>query len=257
MKAPHLRINALIGLALVYSSLASLTFASDATSKEKIVVTSSEFQFDQPYAPDNNTSNTQTLSPQSSETTTSKQAKRESLHSGRKQKEQGLSVSTTEYWIYDSWVSLDVDSDYDGYYSQFTVEFDADTIFSAAPVYAVIYLGTNDFYESIYVTSEFYIYGEDSSDSFVVESILVSGFPSNDYDLLIELYDADSNALLAYSDGYDDADLTYLSLESESYEYVNDDTVVVVHEHGGSESLYSLLVLSIAVVIRKRLRKQP
>jgi hypothetical protein len=185
-----------------------------------------------------------------------KKAKRESLFSGTS-KSYAEAQSTTllpDYWIYDSWVSLDTDIDYDGYYSEFTVEFDADTVYDSALVYGVIYLGRNDRYEAIHVTSEFVLYGEDSSDSFVVESRLLSGFPAADYDVLIELYDAYSEQLVAYSDGYCDADLAYLSLESDNHEYIYEDTVIVVEEHGGSTTIFGLLFIALTLVARRVVR---
>ena len=185
-----------------------------------------------------------------------KKAKRESLFSGTSKSyaEAQSTVLLSDYWIYDSWVSLDTDIDYDGYYSEFTVEFDADTVYDSALVYGVIYLGRNDRYEAIHVTSEFVLYGEDSSDSFVVESRLLSGFPAADYDVLIELYDAYSEQLVAYSDGYCDADLAYLSLESDNHEYIYEDTVIVVEEHGGSTTIFGLLFIALTLVARRVVR---
>lgn len=159
-----------------------------------------------------------------------------------------------EYWIYDSWVTLDADIDYDGYYSRFTVEFDADTIYASAPVYAVVYLGNNDTYDAIHVTSNFEIYGEESSDSFVLENTLLSGFPPQEYDLLIELYDAYSDTLVAYSDSYHDGDLYRVSLESDEYEYRYEDTVVVVEEHGGTMGWLSLTLLFGAMLVLRARR---
>lgn len=149
-------------------------------------------------------------------------------------------VSTNQFWIYDSWVGLVQDIDYDGYYSQFSVEFDADTIFANAPVYAVLYLGRNGTYDAIHVSSEFFIYGEDSTDSFVIESTLVSGFPSYDYDILLELYDAQTEQLVAFSDSYDNPEFAFVPLESETNEYVVEESVVIVQEHGGSLSWMTL-----------------
>ena len=155
-----------------------------------------------------------------------------------------------EFWIYDSWVRLQQDLDYDGYFSTFSVEFDADTIFVDAPVYAVLYLGQNGVYDAIHVSSEFFIYGEDSSDSFVIESTLVSGFPSYDYDILLELYDAQTEQLVAFSDGYDNAEFAFVPLESETNEYIVEDTVVIVEEHGGTLNWATLLFIIATLSLR-------
>lgn len=159
-----------------------------------------------------------------------------------------------DVWIYDSWVTLDYDLDYDGYYSQFTVEFDVDTVFEHMPVYAILYIGTNDVFEAIYVTDVFDVYSTSSLDSLVVETELVSGFIPDDYEVMIEIYGAASDALLAFSDGYDDADLAYVPLESATYEETYEETIVIVEEHGGSLSLASLLLCSL-LLFRKLVAK--
>ncbi|MDM7859432.1 choice-of-anchor H family protein [Alteromonas sp. ASW11-36] len=149
----------------------------------------------------------------------------------------------TDFWIYDSWTSVSDDFDYDGYYTQLNVEFDADTVYTRAYVYAVIYLGIGDVFESLHVTSVFAIDAQSSLDSFVVESELISGYPPNDYEVLIELYDADTDELVALTDGYDDADLAFIPLESENYEVI-EERVVIIEEHGGSLSGVILLLLA-------------
>lgn len=148
-----------------------------------------------------------------------------------------------DFWIYDAWITLGNDSDYDGYSHRFTVEFDADTYFSAAEVYARLYLSRGEVFKEFHTTSVFNIYGEDSQDSLVIESELLQGFPSDDYELLIELYDAYTDDLVAVLDGYDDPDLYLIPLESKEYEYT--ETVVVVREYGGSIGFLSLLLLPI------------
>lgn len=155
-------------------------------------------------------------------------------------------VANSDFWFYDTWLTLYSDVDYDGYYYSFSVEFDVDTVYNFADVYAVVYLGTDDYYDAIHVTSDFSIYADDSADSFIVDVDLLTGFKPNDYDVLIELFDANTHELLAYTDGYYDADLAYVPLESESYEttYV-EEQVVVVTEHGGSLSWFALLGLGL------------
>jgi hypothetical protein len=181
----------------------------------------------------------------------SKQAARVEQHANTTKSSSDIVISSVnEFWIYDSWVSLQHDLDYDGYFSTFSVEFDADTIFVDAPVYAVLYLGQNGVYDAIHVSSEFFIYGEDSSDGFVIESTLVSGFPSYDYDILLELYDAQTEQLVAFSDGYDNAEFAFVPLESETNEYIVEDTVVIVEEHGGSMSWLALCFIISAAGLR-------
>ncbi|WP_269518900.1 choice-of-anchor H family protein [Alteromonas sp. BMJM2] len=181
----------------------------------------------------------------------SKQAARIQLHANAPKSTGDIIISSVnEFWIYDSWVRLQQDLDYDGYFSTFSVEFDADTIFIDAPVYAVLYLGQNGVYDAIHVSSEFFIYGEDSSDSFVIESTLVSGFPAYDYDILLELYDAQTEQLVAFSDGYDNAEFAFVPLESETNEYIVEETVVIVEEHGGTLNWAALLFIIASLSLR-------
>lgn len=158
----------------------------------------------------------------------------------------------SDFWIYDAFVTFDVDQDYDGYYSSFTVEFDADTYFANAEVYARLYLSRGDVFEEYHTSSLYLIHGDSSHDSLVIESDLVTGFPSGDYELMIELYDAQTDELVAIYDGYNDADLTLLTLESRSYEV---STVVVTREHGGAFGYLMLLLVPAALLRIKRTRK--
>jgi hypothetical protein len=149
-----------------------------------------------------------------------------------------------EFWIYDATVTLYSDVDFDGYYHHFSVEFDADTIFEHADVYARLYLSRGDTFQEYHTTSVFHLDGESELDFFEVDSELLSGFPSGDYEVLIELYDAFSDELVATLDGNDDADLYFLSLESQDYEVVYvEPQVVVVRESGGSFAYLGLLLL--------------
>ena len=156
-----------------------------------------------------------------------------------------------DFWIYDSYVTLTADIDYDGYYSSFTLEFDVDTIYQSAPIYAVIYTSTSEEFTPFYTTNIYNIYGDNTQDAIIIENDLVTGFPSNEYELMVVIYDADTDEVLAVSDGTDDADLAYLSLESENYEYVETVEVVVV-EHGGAFGVW--LFAGLGLVAYRRLR---
>ena len=52
----------------------------------------------------------------------------------------GTQTPNTEFWFYDVDVELFSDLDQDGYYYGIDLWFDADTVYSVADVYAVIYL---------------------------------------------------------------------------------------------------------------------
>jgi hypothetical protein len=148
-------------------------------------------------------------------------------------RESARSDDDPDFWIYDSFVTLTEDLDYDGYYSSFRLEFDVDTVYLSAPIYAVIYTSTSDVFTPFYTTEVYNINGDSTQDAIIVENQLVTGFPSNDYELMVMIYDAETDEVVAVTDGTDDADLAILSLESEDYEYVETVEVVVI-EHGGA-----------------------
>ena len=254
-----------------YSAIATLQFAlllpahanSDSKSEDK-QVTSTEFRYDKPFVASESLLpkttgdlRSDSLVEQSAVSSVAQQhtvskTNKHQQHLGVNKSSSDIVVSSVnEFWIYESWVTLKQDIDYDGYHSTFSIEFDADTIFTRAPVYAVLYLGKDGVYDAIHVSSEFYIYSEDSTDTFTIESSLVSGFPSSEYDILLELYDADTEVLVAYTDAYDDSALAYLPLESKNNEYIVEDTVVIVEEHGGAWSLLPLFLLGGIVLIRR------
>jgi hypothetical protein len=155
--------------------------------------------------------------------------------------------SNQEFWIFDAWVEFFRDDDSDGYFNYFSVELDADTEYSSAEVYARLYLGIDEVFKEYHTTSDFNIFSDNTNDSFVVESELLNGFPPGEYEVLIELYDAYNDELVAVFDGNDDADLYLLSLESKEYESTQ---VVIVREHGGSVSLWSFLLLPLLLITR-------
>ncbi|GAC23177.1 hypothetical protein GMES_0877 [Paraglaciecola mesophila KMM 241] len=154
-----------------------------------------------------------------------------------------------EFWVYDAYVSLHTDSDYDGYYHHFSVDFDVDSVYARSEVYARLYLGVNDVFREYHTTGDFYIEGDITEDQITVETEILSGFYPDDYEILIEIYDAYTNELVAVSDGYSDADLYLLSIESQDKEviYVEPD-VVVIEASGGSAGWLIALLLPIALL---------
>ncbi|MBD3586221.1 hypothetical protein HHX48_10755 [Salinimonas sp. HHU 13199] len=164
--------------------------------------------------------------------------------------DQHNSVVNQDFWIYDSWLTLNTDEDYDGYYSSFSLSFDADTFFQAHELYAVIYLGDAVEYKSVYVTSVFTIFGENSDDYLTLDIELVSGFMPYDYDIRIELYDAHNDERVAIHDAFDDADLALVSLESRSNDQPYHDAHHDSSRHGGSIGVVGLFLLLVAIIRR-------
>lgn len=189
--------------------------------------------------------------PSDSTITKSTENQRVSASASKKRSTQN-NVVNTDFWIYDAWVERSVDADYDGYHSHFSVVLDADTIYAEVPVYVVLYLGDAQTYYPVHTSSDFFIYGESSNDEFIIETALISGFRPYDYDVLIELYDAQTEELLAVADHTNDADLSYVPLESENYDRADRDVIVEVREHGGSV-YWPFFVGLLGIVIGRKL----
>ena len=158
------------------------------------------------------------------------------------------SLSDPNFWFYDVVVDLFSDFDRDGYYFGIDLEFDADTHYTFADVYAVLYLSYdygpwNEYAE----TEDFTLFGTSGNDEYRVKTELISGYPTGSYDILVELYDADTNTFLA-SIGPDEAvDLSLLPLEDSTRDSASVGTTQVVVNSGGG-SLGWLLLLGLFAV---------
>jgi hypothetical protein len=117
--------------------------------------------------------------------------------STRKSIQSAASITPGDSWIYDASTALFVDDDYDGYYRYLRVRLDADTIYTVAYVYAEIYISADgNAWEFLYGTNDFPIWGTDPDDDYEVETELVSGYSTGRYDVLVELYSADTGEFL-------------------------------------------------------------
>ncbi len=140
-----------------------------------------------------------------------------------------------DFWVYDANVELFNDDDFDGYYHGIDLLFDVDTIFAAAEIYAVVYLSL-DYgpWNEYAVTGDFWIFGASGDDVYVLVTELMSGYPTGNYDLLIEIFDAwDDSFLLSFGPDETSA-LSFLPLE----DYDRDEPIAIVpvavsHGHGG------------------------
>ena len=160
----------------------------------------------------------------------------------------------TDFWFYDAYVTLFADSDDDGYYTGIELEFDADTVYTAADVYAVTYLSLNYGPWNEYAeTADFTLYGASDTDLYVIETELVTGYPTGDYDILIELYDTFDGSLVASFGPEDTSELALLPLEDTTYDAPSGTTTqVVINSAGGGGSLSWLLLLGLAIVAAMR-----
>lgn len=172
------------------------------------------------------------------------------------QQKTGVSPAQTadpNIWFYDVDVELFSDFDLDGYYYGIDLLFDADTTYRAIDVYAVLYLsyeyGPWNEYAS---TDDFTLFGSTSADDYIVETELVSGYPTGSYDILIELFDAYDGSFLASIGPDETSELALLPLEDSTRDAVFvGDTHVVVSSGGGSLSWLLLAgLLAVRIIFR-------
>jgi len=147
-----------------------------------------------------------------------------------------------DFTISGAWVSLQADADLDGYYRRFKLMFDADVYSGNAQVYADIYLS----YEGgpwnlLYTTNRFNLAGSSTQDEYVVETELDSGYPAGYYDVLIELYDANSNRFLLDYGPYQNAELSSLPMEDRYHDLTD--------YHGDSYGFYGSGTLSWMILL--------
>jgi hypothetical protein len=147
-----------------------------------------------------------------------------------------------DFWIYDVDVQLFNDDDFDGFYHGIDVLFDADTNFSVADVYGVLYLSlAGGPWNEYAVTEDFTIYGSSGADEYVLVTELMSGYPTGSYDLLIELFDAYDGTFLASFGPEDSSAVSFLPLE-DFHRDAPVQEVVIVESHGGGGALDAWLV---------------
>ncbi|PCJ49719.1 MAG: hypothetical protein COA74_04505 [Gammaproteobacteria bacterium] len=148
------------------------------------------------------------------------------------------SSNSGHIYFYSVAVEMNYDEDGDGYYSDFTVSFDADTTFNYVTVYASLYASLNGgAWEHYYTTDDFELSGTSSSDVYRVRTQLTSGFPPGSYDILIDLYDAYDNSLAASISADSEYALAEHLLEDITYE-----------NSTGSTSNFSIFSASISLL---------
>ena len=172
----------------------------------------------------------------------------------------------TDFWFYAADVELFGDEDRDGYYHGIDLLFDADTVYTSADVYAVVYLSEEGgpWFEYA-VTDVFSIYGASSDDEYVIVSELLAGYPRGSYDILIELFDTWDDSFVADFGPENTSELSYLPLEDAERDAPAPapDIVVVSSQGGGGAvdawtlALMATLAGGLWVSRRYRLRPAP
>ncbi len=163
--------------------------------------------------------------------------------------------ANNDFWFYDADVVLFNDLDRDGYYHGIDLLFDADTYFTIAEVYAVVYLSYEGGPWNEYAaTEDFTIFGSSSDDDYVLVTELLEGYPAGSYDILIELYDAYDDAFLAWIGPEDTSELAFLPLEDANRDSAVIPEVIVVNRGGGGSLGWMLILgLGLTAVARRRL----
>ena len=169
--------------------------------------------------------------------------------------------STYSFDIYQANTVLIHDYDQDGYYSSFSLSFDADLlsdrVYDEALVYAEIYISENGGpWMHFSTTNDFIIYNDSSDDEYEIISTLEQNYASEHYDFLIDLYEVGYDDLVASYSADDDNVLYALPLESQDYDpdYDEVQTHTEVHHYGGSTSVLSLFSLIALLVLRRNLK---
>lgn len=167
--------------------------------------------------------------------------------------------NTADFSIYGASSFLQHDIDSDGFYQTFSVSFDAD-IYSYIPsqfanVYALLYISKNGGpWTHYYTTDNFLIEGDTDADEYEVITTFLSGYATDHYDILIDLYQDGYSDIVASFSSNDSNALFALPLESADYDepYIE----VVEVSHGGSFSGIVVLLLMLTYSLRYRKAKQ-
>lgn len=168
----------------------------------------------------------------------------------------------TDFAIYGATTLLQDDYDSDGFYQTFSVSFDADIIsYTTNPwdeVYALLYISKNGGpWTHYYTTDNFLIEGESELDEYEVITTFLSGYSTDHYDILIDLYQEGYSDIVASYSADDSNALYALPLESADYDepYIEPYIEVIEISHGGSFSIVILLLFLLTYSVRSINRK--
>jgi len=163
------------------------------------------------------------------------------------------SAAFGDAYVYEASTELFYDLDGDGYYHYLRVQFDADTVFDSMPVYAELFLSADgSAWEHLYTTETFRIWGTDPNDDYEVETELVTGYSTGQYDLLIELYDAEYGDLVDEFGPEESSAMSLLPLEDSGRDGVEPPPV---SDGGGGAASWSLLAGLAAALALRRTRR--
>lgn len=160
---------------------------------------------------------------------------------------------SADFAIYGATSLLQDDYDGDGFYQTFSVIFDADiysyTANQLGEVYALLYISKNGGPWTHYFTTDTFIIEADTNlDEYEVITTFLSGYSSDHYDVLIDLYQEGYSELVATYSSDDSNALFALPLESSDYDEPYIETYVEVVEVDGG-SIYWLALLSLSTFL--------
>ena len=114
--------------------------------------------------------------------------------------------------VYDIWFDQHTDNDGDGYHSKFKLFFDIDSRYTNHRIYVTGQIN-NGASTPLFRTDPFVVSGETGNDTYSATVLLTDGYPSDQYDLTLRIYDAQSNALLLTWGPQQDGQMSQLFLE--------------------------------------------
>ncbi len=157
--------------------------------------------------------------------------------------------------IFDVDVVLFDDYDHNGFYSGLDITFDVDVEYGNAWVYAEIWIRpSGGYYELLHSTETFMVSGPGADDAYRVSTELLEHYPTDYYDIMIELYNADDYSGYAVaSAGYNyHAALTALPLESRGHHHGSGSLTIVAEGTGSAGWLFPLLLAPALLRLRKK-----
>ncbi|PCI61177.1 MAG: hypothetical protein COB35_07230 [Gammaproteobacteria bacterium] len=174
-----------------------------------------------------------------------------------KSSQQKIDHDSYQFAIFNAQSALLTDDDFDGYYQGFSITFDADYLryddFDTATVYAEMYLSKNGGpWLHYFTTDAFTIHSDDPDDDYEVITTLVDGYNSDNYDVLIDLYEVGYSDIVTTYSSSDSNALYALPLESANNDIYQPEQVSYSVESGGSFSWLILIPLFLISLVKNR-----
>lgn len=128
--------------------------------------------------------------------------------------------NSADVWVYDASIEWLEDADSDYFYSSLNLVLDVDSLYTTTNIFSEIYYReAGGSWTWLASTQNFEISGQQSNDSYILNLTFNAGFNPDNYDLLIDVYDADSQQFLTTYSSADDVDLSQLPLEDQSWDF--------------------------------------